>query len=71
MKVIFKGTYEKERKGCPICSGRLASRTTFTSVKKYYLPSGQAKTFRAGKAEEVCDLDGEFLLGLGCFEEAK
>ena len=61
MKIVFRGTIEKRRRGCPVC-GRRSISNTYSAMKTYILPSGITKTFRAGKVEEVNDRDGEFLL---------
>lgn len=60
MKVRFKGTVEKIKKGCPVC-GKRRIDSQFSLSKTYILPSGVAKTFRAGKIEEVSIEDAQFL----------
>lgn len=63
MKIVFNGLYEKKRAGCPVCGGRKGTtQTDFVYMKTYILPSGITKTFRKGRAEEVSDTDGSFLL---------
>lgn len=61
MMVRFLGTVEKRMGGCPVC-GRRRSGTAFVTHKTFFLPSGAEKTFRVGRAVEVSDTDGEFLL---------
>lgn len=62
MKVVFNGTVEKRTSGggCR-CKGKV-SGASYVKTKMYILPSGQSKTFFAGKVEEVSEQDGNFLL---------
>lgn len=62
MKVVFNGTVEKRVTGggCR-CKSRVSS-ASFVRTKMYILPSGQTKTFYAGKEAEVSEQDGDFLL---------
>lgn len=63
MKIKFNGVLERVKStGCPVCKGKRKSKYGFTSSKMYILPSGQTKTFRVGRVEEVSDKDGSFLL---------
>lgn len=71
MTVVFKGTYDRHKKGCKVCGAKSAGRASFVSVRTYYLPSGMAKTFRVGKPENVSERDGKFLLQYDCFEVAQ
>lgn len=61
MKVKFTGVIERRSKGCGACGKRHTDRE-FRTSKTYILPSGITKTFFAGRAEEVSDIDGNFLL---------
>lgn len=61
MKIMFNGIIEKTRKGCGAC-GRRRTENQFLNHKTYILPSGQSKTFIAGRVEEVSERDGDFLL---------
>lgn len=61
MRIRFNGIYQRGGKGCPVC-GKRTHDVSFLTIKTYILPSGQTKTFRAGKIEEVSDRDGDFLL---------
>lgn len=61
MRIMFNGVIEKARKGCGAC-GKRRSESEFRTSKTYILPSGNTKTFRIGKAEEVTERDAEFLL---------
>lgn len=61
MKIVFNGVIERRRKGCSVC-GKTVNSAGFTTTKTYILPSGITKTFRAGRVEEVQDMDAEFLL---------
>ena len=60
MKVKFNGTIEKRTKGCN-CKGSI-SEYGFVNSKLYILPSGRSVQFYLGKAEEVSEIDGNFLL---------
>lgn len=68
MMIKFNGVYEKRKKGCSVC-GRKNATNGFTTVKTYILPSGITKTFRAGRCEEVSQMDAEFLLTYRCEDE--
>lgn len=60
MRVMFNGVIERSRGGCK-CKGR-TTENKFVTSKMYILPSGARKTFRIGQAEEVLDMDADFLL---------
>lgn len=61
MKIMFNGLLEKhESSGCN-CK-KVGSDYGFVNSRMYILPSGQTKTFYVGKAEEVSEFDGQFLL---------
>lgn len=62
MRVIFNGILAKTSGGCVPCGAKRASKLSMVTTKQYILPSGAMKTFRVGRAEEVSDKDGEFLL---------
>lgn len=62
MKVVFNGVMEVRSGGCIPCGAKRASKRSMSMTKMYILPSGAIKTFRVGKAEEVSDSDGEFLM---------
>lgn len=62
MKVRFNGVLESKTGGCIPCGRKRASKKSITTKKEYILPSGIKKTFYIGRAEEVSDMDGEFLL---------
>ena len=62
MKVVFGGILEKTAKGCVPCGAKRASKMAMTMKKSYVLPSGTTKMFYAGRAEDVSDTDGRFLL---------
>lgn len=61
MIVVFNGTVEVKRHGCPVCGGR-STHKTFQHTREYILPSGIRKKFRAGVPTEVSETDGNFLL---------
>ena len=63
MKVEFLGFKEQGKTGCAPC-GRSKVSTTLKRDKKVVLPSGKAVFFIMGRAEEVSEEDGEFLLEL-------
>lgn len=60
MRIMFNGIIEKRKSGCKCSGGR--TDTVFISNRIYTMPSGTTKRFRAGKVEEVSDIDGNFLL---------
>lgn len=61
MKIVFNGLLEKhESSGCN-CK-KVGSSYGFVNSRMYILPSGSTKTFYVGKAEEVSDSDGRFLM---------
>lgn len=60
MKLIFNGLLEKRESGCNCHKSNVGFG--FVNSRMYILPSGATKTFYIGKAEEVSDSDGEFLL---------
>ena len=61
MRIVFNGIVEKAQKGCGAC-GRRRTENGFVNRKTYILPSGVTKVFRAGRAEEVSERDGNYLL---------
>ncbi len=61
MKLIFNGLLEKREGGGCNCK-RQTSGYGFVNSRMYILPSGTSKTFYVGKAEEVSESDGAFLL---------
>lgn len=64
MKVVFNGVLESKSGGCVPCGRKRASKKTMVTRKEYYLPSGITKMFYLGRAEEVSDEDGAFLISL-------
>lgn len=62
MKVKFNGLLEKKPGGGGCNCKKSSNGYGFTSSRMYILPSGQQKTFFAGKVEEVSERDGNFLL---------
>ena len=64
MKVVFNGTLETKASGCVPCQRKRVTKQSMTTKKEYYLPSGIKKVFYLGRAEEVTDADGEFLLSI-------
>lgn len=61
MKVVFNGLLEK--KGGSGCNcKRKNGEYRFLNSRMYILPSGASKVFYVGKAEEVSEKDGNFLL---------
>lgn len=64
MKVVFNGALETKSGGCVPCGRKRVSKQSMTTKKEYYLPSGVKKVFYLGRAEEVSDEDGEFLLSI-------
>jgi len=72
MRVRFNGVVEKRKGGCAPCAkkrGKSRVGKRYVTSKMYTLPSGQSKMFYAGRATEVSDSDGEFLLQYGEFEK--
>ena len=61
MKIKFNGLLEKHSKGCN-CKRQGNTEYGFVSQKMYILPSGNQRTFIAGKVEDVNKQDAEFLL---------
>lgn len=61
MKVVFNGLLEK-RVGSGCNCKKVGSDYGFVNSRMYILPSGSTKTFYVGKAEEVSESDGQFLL---------
>lgn len=61
MKIVFNGVLEKHSKGCN-CKKVANTEYGFVSQKMYILPSGNTRTFIAGKPEEVNNMDAQFLL---------
>ena len=51
--------------GCRPCGTKNTGRTVFATVINLSLPSGAFKTFRKGHAEEVSDMDYDFLKQYG------
>lgn len=62
MKIVFNGVLEFKSGGCIPCGRKRASKKSLTTKKDYILPSGRTVTFYLGRAEDVSDSDGEFLL---------
>ena len=62
MTIKFKGAVKGKIKGCSACGTRRFSKTGYSLTGTYRLPSGMTKTFIAGRAVEVEDSDGSFLL---------
>lgn len=62
MKIRFNGILLRTKEGCPVCGQKKTTDGSFKTLKTYILPSGVTKTFRAGRVEEVADMDGDFLL---------
>lgn len=63
MRIMFKGALEKHiTGGCKPCGRKGRTDSKFVTSKIYILPSGITKKFRMNVPEEVCDMDGEFLL---------
>lgn len=62
MKLVFNGLLERKSQGGGCNCKKSGSGYGFTSSRMYILPSGVTKTFLVGKAEEVSEKDGKFLL---------
>lgn len=63
MIVVFNGVVETHKSGgCTSCGRQAKSSKHLATSKSYFLPSGRNKTFVMGRAEEVSDEDGNFLL---------
>lgn len=63
MTIRFNGIVEEQVKGCKPCGKAKTVRRTMATTKQFVLPSGQFKTFRAGKTYTLDDTDAHFLLG--------
>ena len=61
MRVKFNGLVETRSKGCKPC-GKATGESTMTTSKLFFLPSGKQITFRVGRAVEVSEPDGAFLM---------
>lgn len=64
MKVVFNGVLETKSSGCVPCQRKRTTKKSMTTRKEYIMPSGARKMFYIGRAEEVSDSDGEFLLSI-------
>lgn len=62
MQIKFNGYIEVRESGCGICGTKRKSEKSLTTHKMFILPSGKTITFYIGKAEEVSESDGQFLL---------
>lgn len=63
MKIKFNGIVEEQVRGCRPCGKAKTLRRTLATTKQFILPSGQFKTFRAGKEYDLESNDAHFLLG--------
>lgn len=68
MKLRFNGVYHtvKHSTGCSSCGSRVTTSNGVArmNTKEYILPSGSARTVRAGQIIEESDEDGSYLASL-------
>jgi hypothetical protein len=63
LNIRFNGIVEETVRGCKPCGKAKTVRRAMATTKQFILPSGQFKTFRAGKTYTLEDADANFLLG--------